>query len=31
MAWNLWLAPHGIPALTVPGDGLVEEMEPMGS
>ena len=28
---SLWLAPHGIPALTVPGDGLVEEMEPMGS
>ena len=27
----LWLAPHGIPALTVPGDGPVEEMEPMGS
>jgi predicted metal-binding membrane protein len=28
---SLWLAPHGIPALTVPGDGPVEEMEPMGS
>jgi predicted metal-binding membrane protein len=28
---SLWLAPHGIPALTVPGDGPVEEMEPMSS
>ncbi|WP_100499617.1 DUF2182 domain-containing protein [Geodermatophilus chilensis] len=27
----LWLAPHGMPALTVPGDDLVNEMEPMGS
>src|SRR5687768_7498039 len=27
----LLLAPHGIPALTVPGTGMVNEMEPMGS
>ena len=31
MGWNLWLAPYGIPAVTVPGDGLVEGMEAMGS